>query len=186
MKIYTKGGDAGKTSLIGGVRVSKADARIDVIGAVDEANAQLGMAASMLTSKDLVDEIHRAQCKLFEIGAELASNGEGRYATVQDQDTLALEASIDTQTADLPELRAFILPGGDPSAAALHVARVAVRRAERKLVELQETESASIRAEVRTYLNRLSDWLFVAARTANRLAGKDDVPWRRESQASAE
>ena len=177
MKIYTKTGDAGETSLIGGERVSKADVRIDSYGTVDELNSILGVAAAAKLDDALDGEIHAIQRDLFELGALLASNDHSRFPGPGDDRITALEASIDRMESSLEPLRNFILPGGSMAAAQLHVARTVCRRAERLVVALENQDEAIIRG-IR-YLNRLSDYLFVAARYTNRQAGVGDVPWVR-------
>lgn len=170
MKIYTKTGDAGQTGLIGGTRVPKNHPRIAAIGDVDELNASLGF----LGNQPLVREI---QGWLFELGAELASPGDDRFQTLSLKEIERLEASMDEQTAELEELKNFILPGGSPEAAHLHLARSICRRAERSVLDLHEREP--VREAPRVFLNRLADWLFVSARTANRVAHVEDVSWKR-------
>ena len=176
MKIYTKTGDAGSTGLIGGQRVPKNSLRISAIGDVDELNAAIGWARCLGVA-ELDEHLGAIQNTLFEVGAELASPGEDRFETVSDEAAKILESSIDAMTASLPELRNFILPGGSEEAARLHLARSICRRCERTLLELHQNDA--VRETVRIYVNRLSDWLFVAARTANRLKNVQDVDWRR-------
>lgn len=174
-RIYTRSGDAGTTGLVGGARVAKDDARVEALGAVDEANAALGLAR--LDSKGLpaVDAmLARIQHELFDLGADLATPdaGDGR---IRPSQAARLEAEIDAMTAQLPPLTAFVLPGGSPAAAHLHLARTVLRRAERCAVALQRLQPVTPAAL--TYLNRLSDHLFVAARLANADTG-GDVLWR--------
>ncbi len=166
MKIYTRTGDAGQTGLIGGARVAKDSLRMAAIGDVDELNAALGLV--QLGDSILTEEVLQIQCRLFDLGAELA----GGANTIAVQDVEALEASIDRQTQSMPPLRAFILPGGCPAAGALHLARTVCRRAERSVLSAKNVQPVSL-----AYLNRLSDWLFVTARTANSLASVSDVEW---------
>jgi cob(I)alamin adenosyltransferase len=182
-KIYTRTGDDGQTGLFGGSRVRKSDLRIAAIGAVDELNATLSVVRVELARiepapTDLDQFVERAQHHLFNLGAELAmpepqSKGTNR---IEEADVASLEAAIDRWEASLQPLREFILPGGTAAAAQLHLARAVCRRAERLLVEL--SAGAPVRGELIHYLNRLSDALFVAARSANRLAGVPDVKWR--------
>ena len=171
MKIYTRTGDAGQTGLIGGARVGKDTLQMAAIGDVDELNACLGIAVSSLTDSFLKDELEQIQCRLFDLGAELAG---GRHL-VSAEDVEALEVSIDRQTAGLPPLRAFILPGGTPVAAAFHLARTVCRRAERSVLALHRQRP--IDAISLAFLNRLSDWLFTAARTTNARSSVPDVEW---------
>jgi cob(I)alamin adenosyltransferase len=179
LKIYTKTGDDGTTGLLGGTRVRKTDARIRSLGDVDELNAVIGTARCHASGSSLESLLASLQDRLFDVGAELASTPEGRRRsqTLTDAHIAELERSMDAQSDLLPPLRNFILPGGSPFAAHLHHARAVCRRAERTVLELAEDEP--IREEVRTFLNRLSDWFFMAARTANLEAGLPDVEWRK-------
>ena len=172
MKIYTRTGDEGETSLFGGTRVAKSDARIEAYGTVDELSSFLGAVAAI--DKDIA-EIPRIQSDLFEIGAHLASPGTSRFPGVDSSRIEDLERAIDSMETELTPLTTFILPGGTAAAAQLHVARTVCRRAERRVVALND-ESPETRSTI-TYLNRLSDYLFVAARFANHRAGVADVPW---------
>lgn len=174
MKIYTKSGDKGETSLVYGARVPKYADRVEAYGTCDEANSVIGLALSTLPQDDQWCELrgffHIVQTKLFHIGAELATPADKKVGwPIQEQDVLELEAQIDTLDGHLPPLTNFVLPGGHPSAAALHVARTVVRRAERKAVQLSSTEE--VNTVVIKYLNRLSDYLFVAARYVNSKTG---------------
>ena len=174
MKIYTRTGDRGETSLFGGTRVSKSDPRIEAYGTVDELNSFLGAARAHGVPGELETELERAQNDLFEIGAQLASPGTDRFRGVDARRTSELEAAIDALESHLPALTSFVLPGGSAAAARLHVARTVCRRAERAVVALGEEAAA----DAITYLNRLSDYLFVAARFANRQAGAEETTWR--------
>lgn len=177
MKIYTKTGDAGQTGLIGGRRVPKNSPRIAAIGDIDELNATVGFARSAGAQPAFDETLANIQNWLFEAGAEIASPGEERFETIESGAIHHLEASIDEMTGQLPELKNFILPGGSELASRLHVARSVCRRAERTLLELSSVEH--VREEVRVLFNRLADWLFVAARTANHLSNVQDVNWKR-------
>lgn len=168
MKIYTRTGDHGQTSLFGGTRVAKHDARIEAYGTVDELNSFLGAVTG-------IDELPAIQSDLFEIGAHLASPGTSRFPGVDAARIEALEQAIDAMERELTPLTTFILPGGSPAAAQLHIARTVCRRAERRVVALED-DSPATRSTI-AYLNRLSDYLFVAARFANHRAGVADVPW---------
>jgi len=184
-KIYTRTGDAGETGLIGGARVRKDDPRIAAVGDVDELNAALGLSRTLLdqprAAAALARELGAIQAVLFELGAELADPARRSASRVRAADTKTLEASIDRMTARLPALTHFILPGGSKAGAALHLARAVCRRAERAVVAL--SRHAGVNRESLLYLNRLSDWLFTAARAANRLAKKPETPWSpRKSQ----
>jgi cob(I)alamin adenosyltransferase len=175
MKLYTKTGDDGTTGLFGGDRVSKADARVDAYGEVDEANAALGLAA--VTGGTRIREMLKGlQDLLFVVGAELASPGGGdAIPRVTDGDIARLEGWIDEACARVAPLRTFVLPGGSETAARLHLARGVVRRAERATVRLAASESVDPRVIIA--LNRISDLLFALARFANHEAGVPDVPW---------
>jgi cob(I)alamin adenosyltransferase len=181
VKIYTRTGDAGETGLFAGGRVPKDHPRVAACGDVDELNAALGWALALEpadTERDLLESIQR---DLFGIGAELATPDPTRAATtiadrfVTGSRVTALEQAIDRCEAPLEPLRNFILPTGTPKAAALHLARTVCRRAERAVVRLAHETTVS--ADILRYLNRLSDLLFVLARTANQRAGVRDVPW---------
>lgn len=176
-RIYTRSGDKGETGLIGGARVSKADPIIEAVGLLDELNAALGWALCHVPPEIQTEPLRRAQSLLFDIGAEVASPQDGKWqmeADLEGEDE-RLERGIDLAEAQLEPLRQFILPGGSESAARLHLARAVCRRAERHLVRL------GAREEVVRYLNRLSDFLFVLARLANKVSGVPDVPWSRTS-----
>jgi len=177
MKIYTRTGDLGLTSLFGGARVAKNDARIEGYGTVDELSSHLGVARSTPIPASIDTLLEQIQRDLFEIGAHLASPGTSRFPGVDAQRIADLEQAIDTMEQELTPLTAFILPGGSIGAAQLHVARTVCRRAERLVVALQDESEATL-STIR-YLNRLSDYLFVAARFANHDAGVEDVPWKR-------
>ena len=180
MKIYTRTGDDGETSLFGGGRVSKSEGRVAAYGDVDELNALLGLAHTHLSSwPALREQIEAAQRVLFGIGGELATPTEkGRdklRGLVQKADAVALEVSIDAMESELPALTGFILPGGGQAGAVLHVARTVCRRAERSVVGL--AQEVSLRSEIVRYLNRLSDWLFVLARYVNWRERHTETPW---------
>jgi cob(I)alamin adenosyltransferase len=177
MKIYTRTGDTGETSLFGGARVRKDDARIEAYGTVDELNSFIGVARASWPSSSLDGQFHAIQSDLFDIGAHLASPGTSRFAGPDAARIEALEQAIDAMEAELAPLKTFILPGGTLAAANLHVARTVCRRAERLVVALHDDDDA-MKASI-TYLNRLSDFLFVAARFANYHQGVADVPWVR-------
>ncbi|WP_322823299.1 cob(I)yrinic acid a,c-diamide adenosyltransferase [Chloroflexus sp.] len=178
MKIYTRTGDAGETGLFGGQRVRKDDLRVQAYGTVDECNAALGVARAAGPDPALDAVLAVVQNQLFVVGADLASPGESPYIPrVSAELTSFLEEQIDAMEAELSPLRQFILPGGHPVAAHLHLARTICRRAERVVVTLAAEEE--VRPEILTYLNRLSDFLFVAARIANARTGASDVPWQK-------
>ena len=183
MKIYTRTGDEGETGLYGGERVAKDSPRIEAVGAVDEANSQLGFVRSLLPGEvDGLDaDLRRIQNDLFDLGADLAtrfgSRGEENVRRITAADVLFLEDRTDFYTDDGPEFAGFVLPGGHPAAAALQVARAVVRRAERRVITLASKEK--VNPEVRHYLNRLSDLLFVAARWLNQRQGVEEPLWRK-------
>ncbi len=182
MKIYTRRGDDGSTGLYGGQRVSKRHPRVEAYGVVDELNALLGLAAGQLAEDpNLAQRLRDIQSRLFDLGADLATPPGSRAAEglprVPASWTSELERSIDAMDAELPALRSFILPGGSPAAAYLHLARTVCRRAERRTVEAKEA-GEEISPALLGYLNRLSDWLFTAARAANLRAGHADIPWQ--------
>lgn len=179
MKIYTKTGDSGETSLFDNTRVSKSDPRVDAYGEVDELNACLGLARAVLDPGDLADALAAIQRDLFAVGSRLAdpsSRVAGRVtkAAVTPEAIGRLEATIDRLETELAPLRRFILPGGCVAGAQLHLARTVCRRAERRVVALGPgaTDGA-----VLVYLNRLSDLLFVAARVANSRGGVSEIEW---------
>ena len=179
MKIYTKTGDHGETGLFGGARVSKASARVEAYGTVDELNAAIGVARAAGLPPDVDAVLASVQASLFTLGAELAtvSGKEASLgiALLGPEDVSALERAIDASEAVLEPLRNFVLPAGSPAASALHLARTVCRRAERAVVGLPTEDEA--REEIVVYLNRLSDLLFSFARQANQRAGFADVAW---------
>jgi len=171
-KIYTRTGDTGTTGLVDGSRVAKSDPRIAAIGDVDEANSVLGVALVAVPAGPVRDELVRIQNDLFDLGADLATPGgiDGALRIVPTQ-VERLEQAIDALNADLSPLTSFILPGGDAGAAGLHLARAVVRRAERSVTAMPDASRVAA-----TYINRLSDYLFVAARALNQ-SGAGDVLW---------
>jgi cob(I)alamin adenosyltransferase len=176
MKIYTKTGDAGETGLFGGQRVTKDALRVQAYGTVDECNATLGVARTATSDAELDELLGAIQNQLFTVGADLATpGGSPNIPRIGDDEVAFLEAAIDRLEAGLAPLKQFILPGGSPAAAQLHVARTVCRRAERWVVSLAREEVVNL--QLLAYLNRLSDLLFVLARAANARAGVDDVPW---------
>jgi len=179
VKIYTKTGDAGETSLFDNTRVSKADARVDAYGEVDELNACLGAARAAGVDADLREAIEAIQRELFAVGARLADPASRiaervTKAAVTNDDVQRLEQIIDRLENEVPPLRRFILPGGSPAGSLLHLARTVCRRAERRVVALGTDAVDPI---VVVYLNRLSDLLFVMARAANHRAGVPETEW---------
>jgi len=178
MKIYTKTGDTGETSLFGGLRVRKSDARVAAYGDVDELNAHLGVARAIGADAEIDGALLQLQRDLFALGAQLADPGEKiashvSKAILRDGDVVRLEELIDKLEAGLPPLRKFILAGGSGCGATLHVARAVCRRAERGMVALEP----AVDPVLLKYINRLSDLLFVLARTVNHRAGAVETPW---------
>lgn len=178
MKLYTRTGDTGETSLFGKTRVSKAAPLVDAYGEVDELNACLGFVRASVVGADLDGEIAAIQRDLFAVGAQLADPADRiaarvTKAAVTDDHVARLEALIDRLDAEVPPLTRFILPGGGPAGAALHVARTVCRRAERRMVGLEPAPDAVL---VR-YINRLSDLLFVMARVVNHRADLPETAW---------
>ena len=179
MKIYTRTGDDGSTSLLGPGRVLKCDVRVEAYGSVDELNATLGMARTCDAERWLDADLATLQARLFHVGAELAASppeAMGRLERIDDGDVTTLEGWIDRLEQDLPPLRSFVLPGGTALGAWLHLARTVCRRAERRVVALARQDAVDPR--LIRYLNRLADLLFVMARWANHRAGVADVEWR--------
>lgn len=178
MKIYTKTGDQGKTSLLGGSRVAKYHLRIEAYGTVDELNASVGMLRSMEVSDKIKDMLVAIQNKLFTIGSRLASEpGEPKMQLpkLSAEDTVYLENRIDEMDEELPEMRNFVLPGGHPAVAQAHVARCICRRAERIVLHLKD--ESDVPSEIPVYLNRLSDFLFVLSRKLSKDLKAPEMPW---------
>jgi len=181
-RIYTRTGDAGRTRLATGQPVSKSDLRVEAYGAVDEANACVGLARVHLAADPELDAmLARIQNELFDLGADLSTppkpdEADGSALRILDSQVVRLEGEIDALNERLPELKSFILPGGTSAAAALHLARTVCRRAEREAVRLVEA-GEPVSGPAMRYLNRLSDFLFVAARWAND-QGRAEVFWK--------
>ena len=182
--LYTRTGDAGTTALFGGGRVPKDSPRVEAYGCVDELNSALGVAVSFIGDPKLAAVIAGFQNELFNIGSELASErGTGKAAEVgrmftdEEAKIAGLEALIDEYDARVAPLRTFILPSGGHAGALLHLCRTVCRRAERAAVALARVEA--VNAAVLTYLNRLSDLLFVLARYANKAEGREETPWQK-------
>lgn len=180
-KIYTKTGDKGSTSLIGGVRVSKSHIRIESYGTVDELNSYLGMISDSASDVRVSEWLHEIQDRLFTIGSVLATapekNVKMALPDVHEADVIWLEQKIDEMNEELPEMRSFILPGGHIASSTAHVARCVCRRAERICVAMQQ-EGEVVPELILQYLNRLSDFLFVLARYIAHKNGAEDLPWR--------
>ncbi len=179
MKIYTRTGDDGETGLFDGTRVPKSDARVDAYGEVDEVNAVLGVVRAPRVYRDIDEMLAHLQRDLFALGAQLADPTDRiaprvRKASLASEDVTRLEGWIDRCEEELAPLRRFILPGGCPPAATLHVARAVCRRAERRMVGLGRD---AVDPLLVVYVNRLSDLLFVLARLVNKRAGVPDAEW---------
>lgn len=181
MRIYTRTGDTGETGLFGGGRVAKDHARVAAYGDVDELNSALGVARATEPAAMCDPELEAIQRDLFSIGGQLATPDPEKVRAALEKAMLStsriqeLESAIDAAEAELPPLRAFVLPAGTPKAAALHLARTVCRRAERSVVTLARSEEVPELFLI--YLNRLSDYLFTLARLANFRAGRGEVPW---------
>ncbi|CAN5894249.1 cob(I)yrinic acid a,c-diamide adenosyltransferase [soil metagenome] len=180
-KIYTKTGDLGKTSLIGGTKVAKSHLRIESYGTVDELNSYIGLVNDLTedeTSKKMLKEI---QDRLFTIGSSLACDPEKeplmKIPDLQEEDVLLLEKEIDRMNEALPEMKSFILPGGHVAISTIHIARCVCRRAERLCVHLHQ-ENMFVDPLVIKYLNRLSDYLFVLSRYIGHLLSVPEIPWK--------
>jgi len=179
-KIYTKTGDQGKTSLIGGTRVSKNHIRIESYGTVDELNSFIGLLADHLQDKHNKSILREIQDRLFTIGSSLASDPEKnikmKIPVLLDEDIAVLEREIDSMEEKLEPMKSFILPGGHVTVSTAHIARCVCRRAERNCVALQEIEP--VESLILKYLNRLSDYLFVLARYSGHQLGAEEIPWK--------
>lgn len=182
MKIYTKTGDGGQTSLFGGKRVWKDDLRIAAYGSIDELNALLGIAVCKIKNQELKEIVRSIQNDLFTVGSDLATpidkgNTGFIIPRIDDSFITKLELLIDKLDSNLPELKNFILPGGSIGASHLHLARTICRRAEREIVALSKNDKINSKLEI--YVNRLSDLLFVLARAENHSGGIEDIPWNK-------
>lgn len=186
MKIYTKTGDDGETSLLSGLRVAKSDPRLEAYGTVDELNSILGLCLAEGVEKPLPQDVRsvigKVQHRLFTIGSHLACDDhdiEKRLPSFKENWTTELELAIDKMETELEPLRQFIIPGGQRTSALLHLARTVCRRAERACSTLDQTEFTGVKQSLR-YLNRLSDYFFVAARYLNLKAGTPDTAWSKD------
>jgi cob(I)alamin adenosyltransferase len=179
MKIYTKKGDQGTTGLIGGTRVLKSSMRIESYGTVDELNSYIGLVRDQTIKEELKIQLIEIQDRLFTIGSSLASDPEKstmKIPDLNDEDVAALEKWMDEMNDTLPEMRSFILPGGHTTVSFCHIARCVCRRAERIIVDLSQHEFVA--ALVLTYLNRLSDYLFMLSRKISQDLGAVEQPWK--------
>lgn len=177
MKIYTKGGDKGKTSLYGGTRISKSHFRIDSYGHVDELNSFLGLLINKIPSSDQEDLLNRIQQQLFVIGSHLAAGNDHDFTlpVIEPHFITDLELAIDKMNEELETLKHFVLPGGSESISLAHVCRTVTRRAERGIVALNEHEA--VEAIIIQYMNRLSDYFFILSRYIAKLEDVDEVKW---------
>ena len=180
-KIYTKTGDKGKTSLIGGTKVYKSDLRIEAYGTVDELNSFVGLCLDNLKSHNVNNVLSEIQDRLFTIGSSLACDPEKetklKIPDLHEEDIVRLEREIDNMNETLPVMKSFILPCGHVAVSTLHVARTVCRRAERCCVKMQKKEM-EVESLIIKYLNRLSDYLFVLARFAAQQLGSEEIPWK--------
>ena len=190
MKIYTKTGDKGETSLYGGTRVSKAAARVESYGTLDELNAFIGLAKAEISDEKVLNQLQKIQFDLFTVGSEAATptdklilaNGKNRLdLMISEKEISELELWMDGLDASLEPLQFFILPSGGKAAASVHVCRTVCRRAERAMVHLNETEE--VRPELIKYLNRLSDYLFILARYISKISGEKEEYWNPSERA---
>lgn len=190
MKIYTKTGDKGETSLYGGTRVSKAAARVESYGTLDELNAFIGLAKAEISDEKVLSQLQKIQFDLFTVGSEAATptdkmflaNGKSRLdLLISEEEIMELERWMDNFDAELEPLQFFILPSGGKAAASVHVCRTVCRRAERAMVHLNETEE--VRPELIKYLNRLSDYLFILARYISKISGEKEEYWNPSERA---
>ena len=179
-RVYTRTGDKGTTSLVGGVRIKKSDIRLEAYGTVDELSAHLGLLAAMLTDDGHRQTIIRIQNNLFNVCTHLATDQSQTplypSAHLAEGETAFLEQEVDRLMALLPERQGFVLPGGTQAAAQAHVARTVCRRAERRIAALAEV--ATVGEEMQQYVNRLSDYLFVLAKIINFNSGQDEIIWK--------
>lgn len=179
MKIYTKTGDQGTTSLIGGRRVSKNSVRLEAYGTVDELNSYIGMIRSLSVDGEITGELTEIQMRLFDVGGNLATDadaaGPKMALGVAEEDIVMLEKGIDRMDAEIPPLKCFILPGGNEIVSFCHIARTICRRAERRILDLNE--QLEVDALVLKFVNRLSDYLFVLSRKLAHDAGTMEFKW---------
>ncbi len=181
MKIYTKAGDQGKTSLIGGTRVPKSHIRIETYGTVDELNSFIGLLNDLVVDAKINADLKEIQDRLFTVGSSLACDPEKesalRIPDLKEEDILRLENAMDAMNEVLAPMKSFIIPGGHQAISTAHIARCVCRRAERWCVNMQE-EDLFVETLVIKYLNRLSDYLFTLARYIGHLNGVADLPWK--------
>lgn len=178
-KVYTKTGDGGKTSLVGGVRINKTDVRLEAYGTVDELNSFIGLLCTEVKTADILEMLHRIQSNLFNVGTHLATDQSQtplyESAKLAEGEVETIENEIDKILAELPEKLGFVLPGGSRAGALAHVCRTVCRRAERRALAL--SEQAAVGSEIIQYLNRLSDYFFVLAKKLNIIDGIEEKIW---------
>ena len=181
--IYTKTGDMGTTSLVGGVRVSKTDARLEAYGTIDELNSYIGLLAFMIGSGDNLDELRFVQHKLFSIGSYLATDTNktklDSASCIVSDDVLRLESAIDIMDASLPKLKGFILPCGNQETSVCHICRTVCRRAERRMLALESEGIMILDDNCKRFINRLSDYFFVLSRKLNNLSPFEEIYWNK-------
>ena len=185
-KVYTRTGDQGKTGLVSGNRISKADSRIDLYGELDELNSRVGVGVSFLSQdvefKQVVDFLHHIQSAIFDLGSNLACEVENRakynLPQISDEYIADIEHEIDRMDAELAPLKSFILPGGTHAAAAFHVCRTGARSVERKLIQFFESTQEELPANSGIFLNRLSDYFFILSRYLNKHKNVDEIEWK--------
>lgn len=178
MKVYTKTGDLGETSLFGGTRVKKNHLRLESYGSLDELNSHIGLLADSLDDNSICVFLRKIQARIFDLGAELANEKKSKASkvpTIKEQYITELEVAIDQMQTVLPPMKYFILPGGHITSSYAHIARTVCRRCERLIISLSET--SEIDPMVLKYINRLSDYLFVLARYVLKTSGKAEIPW---------
>lgn len=179
--IYTRTGDAGTTSLVGGVRVSKTHDRLEAYGTIDELNSFLGVLVSLMEDEEEKPILLFVQHKLFSVGAYLATDQsrtqQHSESLILDEDIVRLEEAIDRIDANLPKLKAFVIPGGCNSASICHVCRTICRRAERRMLTLEEQGICEIHENYKCFINRLSDYLFILSRRLNILTHTEEIYW---------
>ena len=182
-KIYTKTGDKGQTSLIGGTRLPKHHIRIEAYGTVDELNSFIGLVRDSISEKELFDLLIEIQDRLFTIGSLLAADPEKnkmQLPQLNESDVVLLEKAIDKMNETLPEMKSFVLPGGHPTVSYCHIARCVCRRAERATLKLSESAGGGEKVDelIYKYLNRLSDYLFVLSRKLTQDLKANEIPWK--------
>lgn len=179
MKVYTKTGDLGETSLLGGTRVSKADLQIESYGTIDELNAFIGLIRDQIKDESNRKELIEVQDRLFTIGSHLANDktkSEIQIPTILEEDIIRLEKDIDQLDKCIPPMRAFVLPGGHTTVSYTHIARCVCRRAERQVIRLNQ--SWDVDPIIIKYLNRLSDYLFILGRSLSKSLGANEIEWQ--------